>query len=169
MGMGKINLSKSTFLILFLAVGFFVGVSFTSVYAGIPWGTSEIADNAITSIKIKNQQVKTADVKNKAINSKKIRDGTIQGVDIAPGTLVVTRRADTQTMSPGSNVFFTVDCLSGEQPTGGGWFFQGANKAKAGIKDSNPTVDGWFIQSFLDSSASGDVSVTGYVECIRLQ
>jgi len=82
MGMGKINLSKSTFFILFLAVGFIVGMSFSSVYAGIPWGTSEIADNAITSEKIKNRQVKTGDIKNKAIKSIKIRDGTIQFKDI---------------------------------------------------------------------------------------
>jgi len=49
--MGKINLSKSTFLVLFLAVGFFVGISFSSVYAGVLVDTEDIADNAITSIK----------------------------------------------------------------------------------------------------------------------
>jgi len=87
MGMEKINFSKTTFLVLFLAVGFFVGVSFTSVYAGIPWGTSEIADNAITTEKIKQRQVKTGDIKNNAVKSNKIRDGTIQGVDIASNTV----------------------------------------------------------------------------------
>jgi len=86
MGMGKINLSKSTFFILFLAVGFMVGMSFSSVYAGIPWGTSEIADNAITSEKIKQRQVKTGDIKNNAVKSNKIRDGTIQGEDIDAST-----------------------------------------------------------------------------------
>jgi len=67
MGMGKINLSKTTFLVLFLAVGFMVGMSFSSVYAGIPWGNSEIADDAITSEKIKNQQVKTAQCRTKGL------------------------------------------------------------------------------------------------------
>jgi len=81
----------------------------------------------------------------------------------------VTRRDDTQIMSPGTIVFLIVPCLSSEQPTGGGWFFQGPDKTKAGIIDSNPTPNGWFVQSRLDSSASGNVSVTGYVECIRLQ
>ncbi len=85
--MGKINLSKSTFFILFLAVGFMVGMSFSSVYAGIPWGTSEIADNAITSEKIKPREVKSTDIKNNAVKSKKIRDGTIQGVDIADNAI----------------------------------------------------------------------------------
>ena len=87
MGMGKINLSKSTFLILFLAVGFFVGISFSSVYAGIPWDTAEIADNAITSEKIQNKQVKGPDIKRNVITTGKIRDGTIQGVDIADNTI----------------------------------------------------------------------------------
>jgi len=82
MGMGKFNLSKSTFFILFLAVGFIVGISFSSVYAGIPWGTSEIADNAITSEKIKQRQVKSPDIKNNAVKTNKIRDGTILFADI---------------------------------------------------------------------------------------
>jgi len=85
--MGKIDLSKSTFLILFLAVGFFVGISFSSVYAGIPWGTSEIADNAITSVKIKDRQVKPADIKGNSIKSGKIRDGTIVEGDLSPSLL----------------------------------------------------------------------------------
>ena len=88
MGLGKIDLSKSTFLILFLAVGFMIGMSFSSVYAGIPWGTSEIADNAITSEKIKDRQVKNPDIRGNTIKSGKIRDGTIQGVDIDSTTAI---------------------------------------------------------------------------------
>ena len=80
--MGKINLSKSTFLILFLAVGFMIGISFSSVYAGIPWGTSEIADDAITSAKIKDRQVKNPDIRGNTIKTGKIRDGTILFSDI---------------------------------------------------------------------------------------
>jgi len=75
--MWKINLSKSTFLILFLAVGFFVGVSFSSVYAGIPWDTSEIADDAITSEKIKDREVNPRDIKGNSLKSGKIKDGTL--------------------------------------------------------------------------------------------
>jgi len=82
-GVGKINLSKSTFLVLFLAVGFMVGMSFTSVYAGIPWETADIANDAITSEKIKNRQVKGTDIKGNTINSGKIKDGTITSADIA--------------------------------------------------------------------------------------
>jgi len=88
MGMRKINLSKTTFLVLFLAVGFMVGMSFSSVYAGIPWDTSEIADDAITSDKIKDKTIKTVDIRGGAIKTGKIRDGTIQGVDIDSTTAI---------------------------------------------------------------------------------
>jgi len=111
MGMGKFNLSKSTFFILFLAVGFIVGVSFSSVYAGIPWGTSEIADDAITSEKIKNRQVKTGDVKNNAIKTNKIRDGTITSADIADDVIksAVVLRAGTETVPVGGIRYIGMD------------------------------------------------------------
>jgi len=80
--MWKFNLSRPTFLILFLAVGFMVGVSFSSVYAGIPWDTADIADDAITTEKIKNKTIKNADIRNNQIKSGKIRDGTILFADI---------------------------------------------------------------------------------------
>jgi len=88
MGMGISNITKTPILILFLAVGFFVGISFSSVYAGIPWGTDDIADDAITSDKIKNKAVKNADIRNNQIKSSKIRDGTIQGEDIDSTTAI---------------------------------------------------------------------------------
>ena len=168
-----------TIMTLGIMVGFVIGISFSSVYAGVLVDTEDIADNAITSEKIKPREVKSSDIKNNAVKSNKIKDGTITSADIADGTikeadiasgtLAVTRRAETKTMSPGSIVFLNVPCLSGEQPTGGGWFFNGQDKTKAGILDSNPTSNGWFVQSRLDNSASGNVDVTGYVECIRLQ
>jgi len=72
-------------LVIILAVGLFVGVSFSSVYAGVLINTDDIADNAITSDKIKNKQVKSKDIKNNAIKTKHIRDGTITSADLAPG------------------------------------------------------------------------------------
>jgi len=88
-GVGKINLSKTTFLSLFLAVGFMVGMSFSSVYAGIPWSTSEIANDAITSAKILNKQIFAPDIHFAAVKSNKIKDGTILGADIG-SPLVLT-------------------------------------------------------------------------------
>jgi len=81
-------------IILAIMASFIVGVSFSSVYAGIPWDTSEIADNAITSKKIKNFQVKTHDIKGNAVKSLKIKDGTIKGVDIKDGTITSADIAD---------------------------------------------------------------------------
>jgi len=83
MGMGISKITKTPILILFLAVGFFVGISFSSVYAGIPWDTDDIADDAITTDKIKDKTVKTVDIRGGAIKTGKIRDGTIQLDDLS--------------------------------------------------------------------------------------
>jgi len=72
-----------TIMTLGIIAGFVIGISFSSVYAGIPWSTSEIADNAITTEKIKNKQVKTADIKNNAVKSNKIKDGEVKSADLA--------------------------------------------------------------------------------------
>jgi len=85
-----------TIMTLGIIAGFVVGISFSSVYAGIPWGTNEIADDAITSKKIKDKQVKKQDIRNNAITSNKIIDGTIQSADIAPGLSL-----EIQTLSEG--------------------------------------------------------------------
>jgi len=110
-GVGKINLSKSTFLVLFLAVGFMVGMSFSSVYAGVPWDTSEIADDAITSEKIKDRQVKNRDIKSNIIKSGKIRDGTITSEDIADDVIksAVVLRAGNGTVPVGGKGYIGMD------------------------------------------------------------
>jgi len=77
MGMGISKITKTPILILFLAVGFMLGMSFSSVYAGIPWDTSEIADDAITSEKIKDREIKPKDIKGNSIKSGKIKDGVL--------------------------------------------------------------------------------------------
>ena len=60
-----------------IMASFVIGLSFSSVYAGIPWGTDDIADDAITSDKIKKKTVKNADIRGNTIKSGKIRDGTL--------------------------------------------------------------------------------------------
>jgi len=78
---GLLMITK-TILMLGVIVGFVIGISFSSVYAGIPWSTNEIADDAITSEKIKNKQVKGKDLRGNSVNSGKIKDGTITAADI---------------------------------------------------------------------------------------
>jgi len=88
MGMGISKITKTPILILFLAVGFFVGISFSSVYAGVLIDTDDIADDAITSEKIKQREIRPGDIRNNAIKTNKIKDGTIQGADIDPSTSI---------------------------------------------------------------------------------
>ena len=75
-----------TILTLGIMAGFVIGISFSSAYAGIPWSTTEIADDAITSKKINDREIKSRDIKGNSIKSGKIRDGTITTADLAPGT-----------------------------------------------------------------------------------
>jgi len=107
--MRKIDLSKSTFLILFLAVGFFVGISFSSVYAGMLIETEDIADDAITTEKIKNRQVKNPDIRGNTIKSGKIKDGTITVADIDPAFMKINHLED----------FNNADCEAGSTITPG--------------------------------------------------
>jgi len=79
-----------TILTLGIMAGFVIGISFSSVYAGVLVDTDDIADDAITSEKIGKKQVKTSDIKPNAIKSKKIKDGTIRAVDLAPGVVGAT-------------------------------------------------------------------------------
>jgi len=72
-----------TIMTLGIMASFVIGISFSSVYAGIPWGTDDIADDAITTEKIKDKTIKTKDIRNNQIKSSKIRDETITSDDIA--------------------------------------------------------------------------------------
>ena len=100
-----------TILTLGIMAGFVIGISFSSVYAGIPWDTSEIADNAITSEKIKDQEIKGADIKNNKIRSGKIKDGTITSADIADDVIksAVVLRAGTETVPVGGIRYIGMD------------------------------------------------------------
>ncbi len=69
-----------------IIAGFVIGISFTSVYAGVPWDTAEIADDAITTEKIDDKTIKNIDIRGNQIKTGKIRDGTITTADLAPGT-----------------------------------------------------------------------------------
>jgi len=73
--------------------GFVIGISFSSVYAGIPWGTDDIADDAITSEKIKDRQIKGPDILGNAIKSAKIKDGEVMSADIATGAVTADKIA----------------------------------------------------------------------------
>jgi len=83
-----------TILTLGIVAGFVIGISFSSVYAGIPWGTDDIANNAITSVKIADSNVKSGDIKNGEVRSVDIKNNNIKGKDIMEGTIVSSDIAD---------------------------------------------------------------------------
>ncbi len=180
MGMGKINLSKSTFLILFLAVGFFVGISFSSVYAGIPWDTAEIADNAITSEKIQNKQVKGPDIKRNVITTGKIRDGTITSVDIADGAVMgqhigfYTKETTFSGLSTGqNNLGFVINCDIGDFAISGGLADDNvgipdefAVKKFVNVKVENLGSHQCFVTIDVLSDSIGGIGITLHVVCL---
>jgi len=79
-----------TIMTLGIMASFVIGLSFSSVYAGIPWGTDDIADDAITSDKIKDREINPRDIKGNSIKSGKIKDGTITQADLASGLVGAT-------------------------------------------------------------------------------
>lgn len=52
-------------------------------YAAATIGTADIKNNAVTSAKIKDKNVKTADLKGSAVNSAKIKDNGVRLPDVA--------------------------------------------------------------------------------------
>jgi len=110
-----------TIMTLGIMAGFVIGISFSSVYAGIPWDTADIADDAITSEKIGKKEVKTSDIRNNAVKSSKIRDGTITSTDIADGTIKGVDIADgTIFKSDLHPTFFTTQLFERTNFGGGG-------------------------------------------------
>jgi hypothetical protein len=57
-------------------------------------GTADLAGNAVTSAKIKDQEVKTEDIAMNAIGSARIRDNEVKAQDIAPDAVGSSKIAD---------------------------------------------------------------------------
>jgi len=138
---------------------FVIGLSFSSVYAGVPWGTDDIADDAITSDKIKNKQVKNADIRGNTIKSGKIRDGTITSADLAPGVSgftnvqLITSDSIELDVSLGVKDSF-LHCPSGTTLTGGGIITQsyGDPSTDVSIVTNGPLTTGtWQVGIDIDA------------------
>jgi len=164
---------------------FVIGLSFSSVYAGIPWDTADIADDAITSDKIKNKQVKNADIRGNTIKTGKIRDGTITSADLGTGQVTLNKLApdvptklsfriveQTKTFNQGQDLRFNLFCdrSAGEVVGGGGYFSLGAAADDFLILNSAPfdTISGigWTIDA--RNIGPGTSAKTALVTCIKL-
>ena len=91
-------------------------------------GTDQIANNAVTSPKIRDGEVRTQDIGNSAVTSGKIADGTVQAQDIADGVIPsgggvqLNARIVSVSLSiaPGTNRGEALDCGT-DIVTGGGF------------------------------------------------
>jgi hypothetical protein len=71
-------------------------------YAAATIGTSDIKDNAVTSAKIKNSNVKTRDIRNNAVKSAKVKDYSLSNQDV--GVLFAQINSDGTTANSSGGV-----------------------------------------------------------------
>lgn len=82
-------------------------------YAAATIGTAQLKNNAVTSPKIKNGQVKSKDLAANSVTSKKVKNGSLQAADFAAGQLTSARYAILGSIqSPAGDSFFTVRSIA---------------------------------------------------------
>ena len=131
--MKRIELTSKFVLTALIATVVFSAIT---VPAAVAQSSSSppIRDNSVTSAKIKDGEVKTADIANDAVTSPKIKNGEVKAEDIADGVippsgdveLSVQIVSDSIQIPPNTLTGFSVDCPSGTILTGGGFSHSGA-------------------------------------------
>src|SRR5213593_2582994 len=89
-------MKKQTAIFLFAAIISILGTGpalFPPIY-GILIGTGDIANNAVTSPKIRDGEVKTPDLSNNAITSSKISNGEVGENDLADDSVTSNKIQD---------------------------------------------------------------------------
>ena len=147
-------------------------------------GTTDIADNAVTSTKIYNGQVKNGDLGSNAVTTGKIADGQVYSSDIADVTIGSSDIADSAVTSsklaggavkpnvhsvrgslteiaPGTTGSALTDCPAGEVVTGGG--YAAPNSGLQFYANSPWDVNTWFVGA--RNEARGDLSFYPYALC----
>lgn len=88
-------MNKEVAFFLFAAMaGQLCAVNINSLYVYAQIGTSNIANNAITSPKIRDGEVKTPDIANNAITTSKISNGAVEANDLATGVVTSEKIED---------------------------------------------------------------------------
>jgi hypothetical protein len=114
--------------LVLLSIGFIVAPA----YAPPTVGTDNILDNAITSPKIKDGEVKTQDLANGAVTKDKISPFALK--------LVVVQRQLNFDLPPYSQTGAAVQCSRGEVVTGGGFSAASGMPIHPFISKKYPTV-----------------------------
>jgi hypothetical protein len=131
---------------------------------------------AIRSSDIVDGQVNTADLANNAVTSDKIRDGEVKAEDLDPSielgdggssdfSLQVTQRSNT-IQTPREGVFsVSVQCNSDETVTGGGFSIDTSQWVGSLmlVLESRKQDNGWYVASYLIGTA-----ITAYAECLKV-
>jgi hypothetical protein len=122
---------------------------------------NQIADNAITSPKIKDGQVKTLDLANGTMTKDKISPFALKLV-------TVERHAEFTTMHPFHFLHGEVKCNTGETATGGGYYNADPHIGTVTFMN-RPIQDtsGWHVGIY--SPDGGLHQFTAYVVCAHLE
>ena len=120
-------------------------------------GTSQIADNAITSPKIKDGEVKTPDLATAAVTKEKLNPNAVKLV-------VIQRESDLIPIPASQGRELRVDCNSNEVATGGGFRSgEGVN-----VFVNTGSGNGWAVVAF-NPGEFGDQRISAVVKCSHLE
>ena len=112
----------------------------------------QIADNAITSPKIRDGEVKTPDLATASVTKEKLNPSAVK--------LVVIEREKVFTVEPNSQTNNFVNCNPDEIVIGGGF-------ENALVDSSNKGINGWHIRVLNDRDATREVRITA--QCAHLE
>ena len=121
-----------------------------------PITTADIADNAVTSPKIKDGEVKTPDLATAAVTKPKLDPNAVK--------LVVIERLESALIDPNSLGDITASCNSGEVVTGGGF---ASSKVTDNFIVSERAPNGWRI--LVSNPSTTNTDVHALVECAHLE
>jgi hypothetical protein len=162
-------------LAVFIALG---GSSFAAV---------KLAKNSVSSVNIKNGEVKRADLASNAVNGAKVADGSLLAADFQAGQLPAgptglqgpkgdAGATNVKVHAATGNHYATVECPAGERATGGGAHsFEGyvvgeaptnnplALETKDGITVQDYTPNAWSAAA--EDGSGGPSDVTVWIVC----
>jgi hypothetical protein len=130
-------------------------------------GTNQIADNAITSPKIKDGEVKTPDLASNPVTGDKIGNREVGSSDISPGAItphVTERRGERVTVEVERVGSTNAKCNADEVVTGGGFF--SSNGLDVLTSKADLSNNEWFVIAFNKGTTPHELDA--FVICLNL-